>query len=142
LILPDVNVLVAAFREDTPAHSTTRTWLEDQINGPGAFGMADRVLEGFLRVTTHPRVFRTPTPPEAAITFIDSLIAQENCVRIHPGSRQWTIFLELIKQTQAEGNAVADAWLAALAIESGSQWITWDRGFARFPDLNWEQPNG
>jgi uncharacterized protein len=35
---------------------------------------------------------------------------------------------------------VTDAWLAALAIESGSQWITLDRDFARFPELDWRVP--
>jgi uncharacterized protein len=35
---------------------------------------------------------------------------------------------------------VTDAWLTALAIESGSQWITLDRDFARFPGLDWRVP--
>jgi hypothetical protein len=35
---------------------------------------------------------------------------------------------------------VTDAWFAALAIESGCDWITLDRDFARFPGLNWRQP--
>jgi hypothetical protein len=32
---------------------------------------------------------------------------------------------------------VPDAWLAALAIESGSEWITNDRDYARFDGLQW-----
>jgi hypothetical protein len=35
---------------------------------------------------------------------------------------------------------VADAYLAALAIEHGCQWISFDRDFARFPGLNWSKP--
>jgi predicted nucleic acid-binding protein len=34
------------------------------------------------------------------------------------------------------------ARLAALAIESGSEWITTDRDFARFPSLRWRHPLG
>jgi len=30
---------------------------------------------------------------------------------------------------------VADAYLAALAVESGSEWIITDRDYARFPGL-------
>ena len=35
---------------------------------------------------------------------------------------------------------VPDAYLAALAIESGSEWITTDRDFSRFPGLRWRHP--
>jgi hypothetical protein len=41
---------------------------------------------------------------------------------------------------QAKGNLVADAYLAALAIESGSEWITTDRDYSRFPGLRWRHP--
>ena len=40
----------------------------------------------------------------------------------------------------AKGNLVADAYLAALAIESGCEWITGDRDFSRFPGLRWRHP--
>lgn len=39
-----------------------------------------------------------------------------------------------------KGGLVADAYLAALAIESGSEWITTDRDFSRFPGLHWRHP--
>jgi hypothetical protein len=32
--------------------------------------MTDLVLSGFLRVVTHPRVFRDPTPVETALAFV------------------------------------------------------------------------
>jgi uncharacterized protein len=38
------------------------------------------------------------------------------------------------------GNLVQDAWFAALAIESGCEWITTDRDFARFDGLQWRAP--
>lgn len=141
MILPDVNVLVSAFREDAFAHEQTRAWLEARINEPAPYAMADRVLEGFIRVVTHPRVFRTPTELRAALEFVESLTARENCVRLEPGPRQWQLFLDLAGQTNATGNSIADAWLAALAIESGSEWVTRDRGFARYPGLRWRTPD-
>jgi len=140
LILPDVNVLVSAYREDAFAHERTKRWLEDRINGPSPFGVADRVLEGFIRVVTHPRVFNPPAELAAALEFVAVLVDRENCVRVAPGARQWSLFVDLAARTGAVGNSVADAWLAALAIESGSEWITWDRGFARYPGLKWSAP--
>jgi transposase len=41
---------------------------------------------------------------------------------------------------EVKGNLVQDAWFAALAIESGCEWITTDRDYARFPELRWREP--
>ncbi|HUF50777.1 MAG TPA: hypothetical protein VMN60_08090 [Longimicrobiales bacterium] len=35
---------------------------------------------------------------------------------------------------------IPDAYHAGFAIETGSAWITTDRGFARYPDLRWRHP--
>jgi hypothetical protein len=62
MILPDVNVLVYAHRHDVPDHAHYRSWLEDAVASDAAFGVADIVLSGFLRVVTNPRIFSHPTP--------------------------------------------------------------------------------
>jgi len=54
LILPDVNVLVYAHREDAPDHERYRTWLEGVLNSEAPYGISDLVLSGFLRAVTHP----------------------------------------------------------------------------------------
>lgn len=46
----------------------------------------------------------------------------------------------LCREAGARGNLVPDAYLAALAIESGSEWITMDRNFSRFKGLRWRHP--
>ena len=43
-------------------------------------------------------------------------------------------------RTQARGSIVADAQHAALAIEHGCEWISFDRDFSRFPGLRWRHP--
>jgi toxin-antitoxin system PIN domain toxin len=98
------------------------------------------VLSGFLRIVTHPRIFALPTPVGDAIEFVVALRGQPNCVPVEPGSRHWDVFVNLCREGQAKGNLVADAYLAALAIESGSEWITTDRDYARFPGLRSRHP--
>ena len=49
MILPDVNVLVYAHREDTLDHRAYRDWLESAVNSDAAFGMSDLVISGFVR---------------------------------------------------------------------------------------------
>lgn len=93
-----------------------------------------------LRVVTHPRIFEAPTPIEQAIEFAQSLLSTPNCVTVTPGPRHWGIFTGLCKATSASANEVPDAYLAALAIESGSEWITTDRGFSRYEGLHWRHP--
>jgi len=140
VILPDVNVLVYAHREDLPDHKRYRAWLEDVINSEAPYGISDLVLSGFIRVVTHPRIFRTPTPLRTALAFARALRERPNCVVLSPGPRHWEIFLRLLRATGARGNLVRDAYLAALAIETGSEWVTTDRGYARFPGLRWRHP--
>jgi toxin-antitoxin system PIN domain toxin len=110
------------------------------IHSDQAYGMIDLVLCGFIRVVTHPRIFNPPTPPETALAFAEAVRGQPNCVPIAPGPRHWEIFTRLVTAAGAKGNLIHDAWLAALAVESGSEWITSDRDFARFPDLRWRHP--
>lgn len=140
MILSDVNVLIYAHREDVVDHRRFREWLEAMIAGPDAFAFSELVLSGFVRVATHPRVFNPPTPLERALEFCDFLRSQPNAVPVSPGERHWEIFTALCSQSGAAGNLVADAYLAALAIESGSEWITTDRDYGRFPGLRWRHP--
>jgi toxin-antitoxin system PIN domain toxin len=140
LILPDVNVLVYAYREDVPRHPRYREWLDRVLDGREAYGMSDLVLTGFLRVVTHPAVFSPPSPIRHALGFVDALRGHPNCVQIAPGARHWSIFVELCRDAGVKGNLVPDAYLAALAIESGSEWMTSDRDYARFPGLRWRDP--
>lgn len=140
MILPDVNILVYAYREELPDHESYRHWLERVIDSPSTFGMADLVLSGFLRIVTHPRVFDPPSPIDHALAFVAQIRSQPNCVSVRPGQRHWSIFENLCREVNARGNLVPDAYLAALAIESGCTWITTDRDYSRFPGLNWRHP--
>lgn len=140
MILPDVNVLVYAHREDAPNHSAFRDWLGDIINSDQAYGMSDIVLSGFLRVVTHPRIFNPPSSIDQALTFVHDVRNQPNCVIISPGPRHWKIFEKLCKNAGVKGNLVPDAYLAAMAIESGCEWITTDMDFSRFLGLKWRKP--
>jgi toxin-antitoxin system PIN domain toxin len=140
LILLDVNVLVYAHREDAADHKRFREWLAEMVSRAEPYAVSDLVLSGFLRVVTHPRVFRSPTPLPTALQFVEALRGRPNFVALHPGRRHWEIFIDLCRSAGVKGNLVPDAYHAALAIESGSEWITMDRGFARFPRLKWRQP--
>ena len=140
LILPDVNILVYAHRRDMRDHAAYRDWLETQVNADAAFGLSDLVVSGFIRVVTHPRVFRTPTAVDDALAFALQLRSQPNRISVAPGDRHWEIFSGLCESSGAKGNLIPDAYFAALAIEHGCEWITADRDYSRFQGLNWRHP--
>jgi toxin-antitoxin system PIN domain toxin len=140
VILLDVNVLVHAFREASPEHEAYRAWLSDILARDEPFALSELVLSGFVRVATHPRVFDPPAPVATALAFANALRSQPNAVVVAPGARHWEIFERLCTAAAAKGNLVADAYLAALAIEAGCEWITADRDFSRFPGLRWRHP--
>jgi uncharacterized protein len=140
LILPDVNVLLYAFRSDSLAHAAHRSWLDGVVNGDSAYGMSTQVLSSVVRISTHPRIYAKPAALDEALAFTRVLIEQPNCSLVQPGARHWMIFESLCMASNVSGNLVQDAWLAALAIESGCEWITTDRDFARFSGLRWRTP--
>jgi toxin-antitoxin system PIN domain toxin len=142
MILHDVNVLVYSYREDTPGHEQYREVFEREVHSLSSFGYSSLVLSGFLRVVTHPRVFAVPSLIDDAIEFIEAIRGQPNAIEVTPGQRHWGIFTDLCKSAGTKGNLVADAYHAALAIETGSEWITTDRDYSRFDGLRWRHPLG
>jgi uncharacterized protein len=140
VILPDVNVLLYAFRKDSVGHKQYRGWLDGLVNGDEAYGMSPQVLCSVVRVATHPRIYVSPSRLDDALAFARVLLEQPHCTVITPGARHFSVFEDLCRQTAVTGNLVQDAWLAALAIESGCEWITTDGDFARFVGLRWRRP--
>jgi toxin-antitoxin system PIN domain toxin len=89
---------------------------------------------------THPRVFDPPDPVDAALAFAAAVRSQPASILVGPGERHWAIFDQLCRAASVRGNLVPDAYLAALAIETGAELVTADRDFSRFPGLRWRHP--
>lgn len=141
MILADVNVLVGAFRADSKHHAKCKPWLDRVLLSDAPFGVSPLVLAAVIRVTTTPAAFPVPTTLELAFAFCNALRNQPHCVVVEPGERHWPIFERLCKETRTTSGDITDVWYAALAIEHDCTWITLDRDFAKYPGLNWKQPN-
>jgi len=88
-----------------------------------------------VRIVTHPRIARTPTPLADALAVVDALLAAPGASLLRPRADHWPLLKALCRETDARGNVIADAHLAALAISWGAELVSADRGFARFPGL-------
>ena len=140
MILADVNVLVYAHRQDLPQYDRFSVWFGEEVESGRSFALCDASLTGFLRIVTNGRIFTEPTPLEEALRSIEELRERPGAVHVNPGARHWEIFTGLCSGVGARANDIPDAYLAALAIESGSELVTADRGFGRFPGLRWSCP--
>jgi len=140
MILLDANVLIYAHRQDVESHGKYRLWLENLINSNEAFGISENVLSSVVRITTHPKIFKKPSTPKEVLAFIDQVREPKHCLIVSPGSKHWDIFSSLIRTLRLTGNAIPDAFLAALALEWGYELVTTDQGFSRFPSLKWHHP--
>lgn len=142
MTLPDVNVLIHAFREGADDHSICRAWLDRTILSSARFGVSRLVLSAVVRATTNKRSFNPPSSLDDAFGFCADILNQPHCEIVEPSERHWDIFQRLCREVNIRGPDVTDAWFAALAIEWGCEWVTLDRGFARFPGLRWSVPVG
>lgn len=142
MIVPDVNVLIYAFRDDQPDHRRYREWLTGALAADEPVALPGCVLSGFMRIVTNPRVFAPATPPDEAARYVEALRLAPAAVTPRLGESHVTTFLRLCVEVNAKGNLVSDAFLAAIAIELDALLLTTDRDFARFPGLRWRHPLG
>ncbi len=140
MILADVNVLVYALRSDAPQHSASKNWLESVVHGDSRYGVSPLALSAVVRITTNRRAFPDATPVAEVFAFCERLLRAPNAVTVEPGASHWRIFERLCRGNGVVGPLVSDAWYAALAIEHGCVFVTFDRDFARFPGLEWREP--
>lgn len=140
MLCPDVNILLYAFRRDSTDHPRYAQWLQSAMTGPEPVGISELVLSGVLRLATNHRVYRQPSSTSEVLDFCLAMRSAPAAVALRPGGKHWEIFSGLCRAVSATANDVPDAYHAALALESGATWITNDRGYARFPDLQWRRP--
>ena len=138
--MPDVGVLVYAHRADDPSHAFYRDWLERLAAGPEPFALSPLVVGAFVRLVTNARAFPDPTPLPVALATMTTLLSRRSCRFLGPGEAHWDLFARLCTHARATGKLVADAQLAAVAIEHGCTWVTRDRDFSKFQGagLRWE----
>ena len=142
MFLLDVNVVLAAHRQDHPHHRPVRAWFDATLAGDEPFAVPVTVWASFLRLATNRRIFDVPTPPADAFAFIDAVCAQPLHLRLDPGPRHVALLRRLCDEADAVGDLVPDAVIGAIALEYSCEVVTLDRDFARFQSVRHRRPNG
>jgi len=139
-VIVDANVLLYAVDRTSAFHSQAKAWLESSLNGPTRVGFPWVSLIAFQRISTHPRALANPLSPKEAWSYLTEWLDADQSWIPTPGEWHANILGRLIAGTDARGNLITDAHLAALALEHGVAVSSFDSDFARFPELTWFNP--
>jgi toxin-antitoxin system PIN domain toxin len=139
-MLVDANILLFAVDRTSPFHESAAAWLTNQLNGPARVGFPWESLAAFLRISTHPRAGEHPLAPGDAWGHLEDWLAAAPSWIPRPTERHPEVLGGLIRKYHLRGNLIADAHLAALAVEHGLTVCSADTDFARFSEVRWEDP--
>ena len=137
----DVNIVLAAHRDDHPHFTAVRSWFDALLTDDEPYTVPTIVWDSFLRLATNRRIFETPTPRDDAFAFVEATCAQQNHLLTSPGARHLTLLRRLCDEADANGDLVPDAVVGAVALEHGCEVVTLDRDFARFPSVRCLRPS-
>jgi toxin-antitoxin system PIN domain toxin len=130
--LVDANVLIYAVNDADPRHHDARAWLDGALVDSEPIGFAWIAVLAFLRLTTRLGLFPNPLPPAAAIERVRAWLVQPAALVVEATPRHFDVLAGLLVQIGTGGNLVADAHLAALAVEHDATIVTFDIDFNRF----------
>lgn len=132
----DVQILLYIVFNSYPEHNASRAWFEGILNNtPALVGLPTHSLLGFLRLSTKALPGNTPITMSVALNQVETWIAQPNVFVPQPGQNHMQRVTGLMRQINGNYQLVADAHLAALAIEHGATMCSHDSDIRTFPGL-------
>ncbi len=140
MIIPDINLLLYAYDGSSTHHLASRRWWEDLINGAERVGVPWVVSTGFVRLITSPLVLARPAAPPEAVDYVIEWFRYPHVAPLDPGPDHLIHLRRNLVAAGVGGNLVADAHIAALAMEYQAEVHSNDTDFSRFPGLLWRNP--
>lgn len=135
MLVPDANVLLNAHFTRQVHHAAALRWLEGSTLGDEEVAISNLVFSAFVRITTNSGLSSGRLSPQGAFAYCDRIRRLPATAPLEEGPRHWDIFRSLVLESGVAGPHVSDAYLAAFAIENNATFVTFDRGFHRFPGL-------
>jgi len=140
MIVPDANLLLYAYDESSPFHERAKAWCEEVMSGPSPLTLLPAVVFGFVRIATHPRVFKDPFSVSEAADHVRSWLAMRH-VQLHAMlPEDVACALALLEAAGTAGNLTSDAQIAAVALRLDAEVHTADLDFGRFLKVRFLNP--
>ena len=113
-IAVDVNTLLYSSDQSSPFHAHAVQYLRDRAAGSEVFCLAWPTVMSYLRMATHPGLFKQPLTPAEAIRNIDALVRLPHVRLLSEDEGFWEVYRQVIAKAPARGNQIPDAHLAAI----------------------------
>lgn len=140
MILPDANLLLYAYDQSSPFHPKAAAWCENIMSRPSPVILLPVVVFGFVRISTHPRIFMNPLSVAEASAHVRAWLGRKQ-VRLHDMlPEDVETALSLLESAGTAGNLTADAQIAAVALRLDAEIHTADLDFGRFAGVRFSNP--
>jgi toxin-antitoxin system PIN domain toxin len=136
----DLTLLMAAVNSRAADHRAARAWWEELLNSEEPVGLSWLVILGFIRLSTHPKVFPEPLLLADALGMVDTWLARPNVQVVQVTPQHWNILQNMLHAVGHGAALTMDAHLACLAIEHNAVFASADSDFSHFPGLKWRNP--
>ncbi len=129
MIAVDTNILVYAHRTDSAHHEAALRRLRELSEGPARWAIPWPCLYEFLCVVTHPRLYRPPSTPAAAMGAVTATVRSPSVVLLAETAESWDALSRIVAVNGPRGPEVYDARIAAICLTHGVRelWTTDDR---------------
>ena len=137
----DAKILLYASDEESPLQARAVELLDEIATGPEIAYLFWPVTMAYLRISTHPAVFRRPLSHADARANIEVLLAVPHVQALGEADRFWHRFVEVADDVAPTGNLVPDAHVVALMLANGVRTIwTRDRDYRKFTGIRVRDP--
>jgi len=137
----DANILLYASDEESPLYERSLEIVTRAARGPEIVYIFWPTILAYLRIATHPAVFRRPLTVAEATGNIESLITRAHIQTPGEQDRFWGRYRDVVADAGPTGNQVPDAHLVSLMLENGVRSIlTHDRDFRLFRGIEVRDP--
>jgi toxin-antitoxin system PIN domain toxin len=141
VIAVDTNLLIYAFRRDSPFHAPARDLIDSLRHQPGAWAIPWPCLHEFIGIVTHLKVYQPPIPLSEALAALATWQAGGNLHLLAESPGYFEKLRELALAAKLSGPRIHDARIAALCLHHGvGELWTADRDFSSFPRLKTRNP--
>ncbi|NLT71280.1 MAG: PIN domain-containing protein [Verrucomicrobiaceae bacterium] len=129
----DANLLLYASNTACDEHAAARAFVLGRVDDPDLFCLTWPTVFAYLRIVTHPSIFRRPLSPETAWSNLRGLMDLPRVCLIGEEEDFLTQYELATQGVVVRGNLVPDAHLAALLHQHGvNRLYSADTDFRKF----------
>ena len=109
MIVPDLNLLIYAYNEESEFHQQVIAWWTELVNGTEPVGMPWQVSDGFVRQMANPSILAEPWTPAEVTREVARWFSNDHFIALNPGPRYLEILERFLSSTGNTTRLVPDA---------------------------------